>query len=249
MKSAWDRIEASKHVLLITAEAGDDAGVQACIMCADFSGDNQIRVAGKIMPVCDACMLAVADQLSDAVQRKTFKYAGEALDWHFAGLPGDQLVATSRQFPVHMRADVQAAVDELFSAAPIRFFGVHESERYETLTIAALTLNSGRAPAIAPAQYIDIDIGEAAPVRCLHNGLWLCLTDELRYAVLISTHRDYSGDTGVRVEIAVPAGAHGAEFVKASFDELERTVAQPAPIVARSCRSTMMPIIAAAREA
>ena len=121
LKSAWDRIEASKHVLLITAEAGDDAGVQACIMCDDFSGDNQIRVAGKIMPVCDACMLAVADQLSDAVQRKTFKYAGEALDWHFAGLPGDQLVATSRQFPVHMRADVQAAVDRLFSAAPIRF--------------------------------------------------------------------------------------------------------------------------------
>ena len=57
-----------------------------------------------------------------------------------------------------------------------------------------------------------------------HNGLWLCLTDELRYAVVISTHRDYSGDTGVRMEIAVPAGAHGAEFVKASFDELERAV-------------------------
>ena len=158
------------------------------------------------------------------MQRKAFKYAGEALDWHFAGLPGDQLVATSRQFPVHMRADVQAAVDELFSAAPIRFFGVHESERYETMTIATLSLTTGRAPAIAPAQYIDVDIGEAEPVRCLHNGLWLCLVDELRYAVLISTHREYSGETGVRIEIAVPAGARGAEFVKNSFDELERAV-------------------------
>jgi ATP-dependent Clp protease adapter protein ClpS len=224
LKSAWERIDASKHALLITAEAGEDAGVKACRMCDDFSGDNQIRIGGKIIPVCDACMLAVANQMSDAAERKAFKYAGEALEWHFAGLSGDQLVATSRQFPAHMRADVQAALDELFSAAPIRFFGVHESERYETLTIAALTLRSGRPPAIAPAQYIDVDIGEAAPVKCLHNGVWLCLADELRYAVLVSTHRDYGGDSGIRVEIAVPAGAPGAEFVEACFDELERAV-------------------------
>jgi ATP-dependent Clp protease adapter protein ClpS len=224
LKSAQGRIDASSHLLLITAEAGDDAGVKACRMCGDFAGENQIRIAGKTIPVCDACALAVAAQVNDTVQRRAFKYAGEALEWHFAGLPGDQLVATARQFPGHMRADVQAAVDELFSAAPVRFFGVHESERFETLTIAALTLNTGRANVIAPAQYIDIDIGEAEPVKCLNNGLWLCLADELRYAVLSSTHREYGGETAARVEIAVPAGVRGAEFVKDCFDKLERAV-------------------------
>jgi hypothetical protein len=123
-----------------------------------------------------------------------------------------------------MRADVQAAVDELFSAAPVRFFGIRETDRYETLTIAALSLNARHPQAIAPAQYFDVDIGEAEPVRCLHNGLWLCLADELRYAVLLSTHREHYGEAAVRVEIEVPAGARGAEFVKDAFDEIERAV-------------------------
>jgi len=34
---------------------------------------------------------------------------------------------------------VQAGIDRLFSASPIRFFGIDEPHRYETLTIAALT--------------------------------------------------------------------------------------------------------------
>jgi len=38
-----------------------------------------------------------------------------------------------------MRADVQAAIDRLFSESAVRFFGIHEQRRYETLTISALT--------------------------------------------------------------------------------------------------------------
>jgi hypothetical protein len=64
-----------------------------------------------------------------------------------------------------MRADVQAAVDRLFSASPIRFFGIHEHSRYEPLGIAELTRDGQRAHAIVPAQYQDVDIGESAPVK------------------------------------------------------------------------------------
>src|SRR5437763_1841872 len=84
-----------------------------------------------------------------------------------------------------MRADVQAAVDRLFSAAPIRFFGIHEEHRYETLTISTLTRDGRHAAAIAPAQYHEVDVGESAPVKCLDNGLWLCATEALRYAVVL----------------------------------------------------------------
>ena len=84
-----------------------------------------------------------------------------------------------------MRADVQGAVDKLFSASPSRFFGIYERHRYETLTIAALTKRGRDAHAIAPAQYHDVDVGESAPVKCLDNGLWLCQADELRYAVVL----------------------------------------------------------------
>ena len=79
-----------------------------------------------------------------------------------------------------MRADVQAAADKLFSIRPIRFFGIQERHRYETLTFASLTGAGQAAHAIAPAQYHDVDVGEAEPVKCLDNGLWLCIADDMR---------------------------------------------------------------------
>jgi hypothetical protein len=208
---------------LITAEAGDDLGMNSCKLCGDFAAESQIRLAGKATLVCDDCMLAVARYVGNVLQTKQFKFASEALEWHFAGIPQDQMVAASRQFPGHMRADVQAAIDKLFPD-PVRFFGVHERHRYETLTMSALNRSGHDDHAIAPAQYHDVDIGERDPVRCLHNGLWLCLADGLRYAVLLSAYRDYDRETGIRIEIAVPVGAAGAEFVKRCFSELENAV-------------------------
>jgi predicted PurR-regulated permease PerM len=55
------------------------------------------------------------------------------------------------------------------------------------------------APMIAPPQYHEVDVGEAAPVKCLQNGLWLCRADELRYAVLGLVQRaadEIGGDGG-----------------------------------------------------
>src|SRR5258705_9070212 len=103
-------------------------------------------------------------------------------------------------------------------------FSASEQHRYETLSIAALTREDRNAPAIAPAQYHDVDVGEGAPVKCLNNGLWLCQTDGLRYAVVLSSHREYGYEAGTRIEIAVPAGADGAEFVQRCFSELESAV-------------------------
>src|ERR1700704_4464480 len=124
-----------------------------------------------------------------------------------------------------MRADVQVAIDRLLSTSSMRLFGIPEEHRYETLTIATLTRDGRHAQAIAPAQYYDVDVGESAPVKCLNNGLWLCRTDDdLRYAVVLSSHREYGSEPGTRIEIAVPAGAEGAEFVQRCFSELERAV-------------------------
>jgi hypothetical protein len=124
-----------------------------------------------------------------------------------------------------MSADVQAAIDRLFSEPAVRFFAIHEQRRYETLTIAALARRGGDYTyGIAPAQYYDVDIGESEPVKCLNNGLWLCVADGLRYAVLLSSHREYGYQAGTRIEIAVPAGAAGSEFVQRCFTELEGAV-------------------------
>jgi ATP-dependent Clp protease adapter protein ClpS len=223
LQAAEERIRSSGHQLAMTARAGDDMSSDRCKLCGNFS-EEPLRLVGKVALVCDDCMLATAENLGAIKQTKRFDFACTAIEWHFAGLPLDRLVATSRQFPGHMRADVQAAVDTLFSIQRIRFFGIQERHRYETLTFAALTSAGHGAHAIAPAQYHDVEIGEAEPVKCLDNGLWLCDADDLRYAVLLSAHREHGEESGVRIEIAVPAGAAGTEFVRRCFIAIEEAV-------------------------
>ena len=226
LEAARERIRVAGHPLRITSHASplsheiDDS---RCKLCGDIFSDNQLSLKGRLTFVCDGCLYEVASRQSAVARTKQFEYAYEALQWHFAGTRLNQLVATSRQFPDHMRADVQSAIDRLF-ASPVRFFGIHEQHRYETLTLATLTRDGRNACAIAPAQYYDVDVGESAPVKCLNNGLWLCKTRGLRYAVVLSTYRDYSHETGTRVEIAVPAGAAGAKFVQRCLSELEDAV-------------------------
>jgi ATP-dependent Clp protease adapter protein ClpS len=227
LEAARQRIDAAGHSLLITSEAvAQDSKMlnDQCEMCGLLCHENRVSIYGTAMLVCDDCMREITSSKRELTRGKHFDNACQALEWHFAGIPQDQLVTTSRQFPGHMRADVQTAVDRLFSASPLRFFGLHEERRYETLSFAGLTRDGRHAVAIAPAQYHEVDVGESAPVKCLNNGLWLCDTDGLRYAVVLCSHREHGYESGTRIEIAVPAGAAGGEFVQRCFAELENAV-------------------------
>jgi ATP-dependent Clp protease adapter protein ClpS len=182
---------------------------------------ERIRGAGHpLLITSETATEASEPEPSEIVQ---FDYACDALDWHFAGIPPDRLVTTVRHFPGHMRADVQVAIDRLF-ASPIRFFGAHEEYRYETLSFGRLTRAGRNAIPLAPPQYHEVDVGEKGLIRCLHNGLWLCQSSDLRYAVVLSYDREYRTEAMMRVEIAAPAGANGDAFVRHCFDELEQAV-------------------------
>ena len=227
LKAAQKRIGASGHRLLLTSDEIADRSEtpdRKCKLCDGFSSENLLTLRGVTTLVCDDCTSEITNALPEVTRTKQFNHACDALNWHFAGIPRDRLVATTRQFPGHMRADVQVAVDKLFSASPLRFFGIYEQHRYETLTFAGLTRDGRDASAIAPAQYHDVDVGEDAPVKCLNNGLWLCRDEDLRYAVVLSSHREYGFEPGTRIEIAVPVGVAGAQFVQRCFSELENAV-------------------------
>jgi ATP-dependent Clp protease adapter protein ClpS len=223
LQAAQERIRESGHPLVMTSQAGEDVGSDRCKLCGNFSA-TPLRWVGKTALICDDCMLATAEELGAITETKQFNFACTAIEWHFAGIALDRLVSTSRQFPGHMRADVQAAVDKLFSDRPIRFFGIQERSRYDTLTFASLTSAGRAAHAMAPAQYHDVDVGEAEPIRCLDNGLWLCMADDMRYTVLLSTHREHGAEAGVRIEITLAAGAASTEFVRRCFADIEDAV-------------------------
>ncbi|MDP1866232.1 MAG: ATP-dependent Clp protease adaptor ClpS [Bradyrhizobium sp.] len=220
LETAREFIETSGHRLRIMSRANSANG--PCQLCGALGAGAEIFCADKAAYLCSECLLTVRDA-SEELPGDEFRFAHVALDWHFAGTPRSQVVTRSREFPGHMRADVQVAIDKLFGS-PLHFFGIHEEYRYETLGFAGLMRAGRNAPAIAPPQYLDVDVGEAEPVKCLHNGLWLCRAGDLRYAALLSLHREYRDEAAIRIEIAVPTGAAGDAFVQRCFAELERAV-------------------------
>jgi ATP-dependent Clp protease adapter protein ClpS len=228
LESAQQFIRTGRHPLLITSEA---VRTHECDLCGAPQRTTSFGVTGGSAHLCCECLM-LARQASDNVPAEEFRLTNVALTWHFAGIP--QLVTRTRQFPGHMRADVQTAIDRLF-AAPLRFFGIHEEYRYETMSFTRLMMQKRNPPAIAPPLYRDVDIGEDRPMKCLENGLWLCQSDELRYAVLLCAHRDYNGEAGLRIEIAVPTGAAGESLVQRVFAELEAAVS-----AARSYRGKVL---------
>src|SRR5262245_44361651 len=231
LTSAQQLIRTSGVSLLITSEAATEH--DGCDLCDVSQRTTTFMVDGKAAYLCSDCLL-MARQASEQVPAEEFRFAHVALEWHFAGVPGNELVTRTRQFPGHMRADVQAAIDRLF-AAPLHFFGIHEEYRYETLSFSRLMMQKRNAPAIAPALYRDVDIGEDRAMKCLDNGLWLCRDGELRYAVLLCSHREYDREAGLRIEIAVPMGAAGDSLVQRIFAELEAAVS-----AARSYRGKVL---------
>ena len=228
LESAQKFIRTGRHPLLITTE---EVRTHKCDLCAAPQGTTEFLVAGRTAYLCSECLM-LARQASDEVPGEEFRFANVALRWHFAGIP--QLVTRTRQFPGHMRADVQTAIDHLF-ASPLHFFGIHEEYRYETMTFTRLMRQKQSPPAIAPPLYRDVDIGEDRPMKCLENGLWLCQSDDLRYAVLLCSHREYDREAGLRIEIAVPTGATGEGVVQRIFAELESAVS-----AARSYRGKVL---------
>src|SRR5262249_10135291 len=92
---------------------------------------KRVRAAGHPLRITSE-IVAEAEAKDEA-----FEYACDALGWHFSDISPSQLVTRIREFPGHMRADVQIAVDRLF-ASPVGFFGIHEEYRYETTSFAQL---------------------------------------------------------------------------------------------------------------
>ncbi|MBV8923586.1 MAG: ATP-dependent Clp protease adaptor ClpS [Bradyrhizobium sp.] len=218
LAAAREQIRAGGFPLLITSEAVSDC----CDLCGATPARTEVSLAAQTARLCAACVRAIASVPQDQ-QEGEFRWAWDALAWHFAGISQSGLVTTVRQFPGHMRADVQVAIDTLF-AAPIRFFGFHEEYRWETPTFTGLMRPGRDAPVIAPPQYHEIDIGEDAAVQCLRNGLWLCRDGELRYAVVLSLHQEPNQETAIRLEIAVPTGSAGQELAQRCFAGLEEAV-------------------------
>jgi hypothetical protein len=145
---------------------------------------------------------------------------------HF-GVPAGEIATAGRQFPITARVDIQVALEEMVRSRPgTKLLGILSPNPHEAPALAQ-TLGGGFVPIEAgPLQHDEIDVGEADPVRCLKNALWLSHERGLPFAIMMGPGGRFGLPTGVQVEIAVPAGQRGAEFSQDLFRELEVLVGQ-----------------------
>ena len=128
---------------------------------------------------------------------------------HF-GVPAGDIATAGRQFPIAARVDIQSALEDLLrNRVDTKLLGILSPNPHEAPALAQ-ALGQGHFPLDAgPLQHDEIDVGEAAPVRCLKNGLWLSREKDLPFAILMAPGGRFGLFSGVQVEIAVPVGERG----------------------------------------
>lgn len=150
--------------------------------------------------------------------------AGEALQAHFGKVSIQELVTSSRTFPITSRVDLQATLEQFltkqFKADLIGFHSQYGG--HETITVAHLVRAGDYPVVVSPLQYEEVDVGEVAPARCLKNGVWLSSEKETPFAVLVSPAGRFGVGEGVHLEIAVPPGQGGLDFARKFFDDVSK---------------------------
>ena len=107
---------------------------------------------------------------------------------HLHPFKPDDVTIAERQFPYRVRADLQLAIDRLFSKETkiVHFCGVRKEFSHEGITLSGCIVESQHYPTVSiPPEFEDIDIGEEEPVRVLKNGLWLLENGGTRFVVLL----------------------------------------------------------------
>jgi hypothetical protein len=120
------------------------------------------------------------------------------------------IATAGRQFPITARIDIQSGIEGLLNRrSEAELVGLFTPNSHEPLTFAQMLGGPHVFADIGPLQYDEMDIGEAAPVRCLKNGLWFG-SDKVPFAILLASGGRFGFQAGVSVEIAVPVGEQGA---------------------------------------
>lgn len=204
-----------------------------CQFCHRTTADAGHMIAGDSGFICSACVEACAtllrsDEAPGRQEERPDRYVFQRVARHFEPVRPQELLATSRTFPIRQQADLQKALDDLLGerSVPHNFVGLRHEYRHEVLDFSKLVEQSRSAVEVAPAQFEDVDVGGGETVRCLKNGLWLLRDARAPYAVVLSQHHDYGRGSGLVVDVVTPPGEIGAEIASRVFEALERQLSK-----------------------
>lgn len=141
---------------------------------------------------------------------------------HFGAAPLEALEVTERVFPGRVRADLQRALEGLAEGGfEVAYFApIHQGGQPAHAFNQLYTKDRRNPPTAVPPEYVEVDIGEDDPVRCLKFGLWLLRRRETNCLVLLhpEDHR------GIPFQAAAPKGPEGQAATQHFFRHLEEAV-------------------------
>jgi cell division protease FtsH len=148
--------------------------------------------------------------------------AAERLKEHFDSPLLADLVVSKRTFPTGIRADLQRALDQLFAADAkvVEATGVKSQYAHLGLEFGNL-LHPSQPAEIIPLEFEELDIGEAEPVKCHGDTLWLLEWKGEPCALLLAKHMSFSGGSDLQFFVAARAGEQGENIGRELFGKLE----------------------------
>jgi hypothetical protein len=145
---------------------------------------------------------------------------------HF-GVSARDIATAGRQFPITARIDIQSGLEGLLKQDPeTKLLGLVSPNPHMALTFAQMLGGPHFGVDVGPLQYDEIDIGDAVPIRCLKNGLWMGHDNGLPFAIMLAPGGRFGFAVGVGVEIAIASGERGAQFSQDFFRQLEQVVSE-----------------------
>lgn len=143
----------------------------------------------------------------------------------FGDAPLDSLTVTTRAFPARVGADLQRTLDRLPDAGFMvsgLHAAMHRAVPHPAHDFTQIYSRVKQNPIVAaPPKYVEIDIGEAEPVRALEHGLLFVSADGEPLAVLLFNNHEH-----IHIHVAAhgtPAGAAAARrFLKHIEDGIAR---------------------------
>ena len=228
--SRWSRMSADRITTTWEESTMTELRISEgrCQFCHRGESDVPKLLSGDSAFICSDCVALCNALLAPEAHATDYEAPASPALWvrladHFDPARPQDLIATSRTYPLRQQADLQRALDDLFGERriPETFVGIHQSYRHEMLGFSKLLEQGRNALEAAPAQYEEVDIGRGETVRCLKNGLWLLRDEGVAYAALLSQSNDYGTKGDLEVEILASPGEHGAALCARIFAALE----------------------------
>jgi len=208
----------------LTTKGAKSSKVLACSFCKKLNTEVEKIFGDKDNLICDECVVSCAGILQEDLETVRLSHAYKLLDWHFGDVSPDSFVKINRSYPGRVRADLQIAIESLFSNTAIRTIGIKQNHAHEKIDLTALWTQGRNAHHIAPLSFEELDIGDSEPVRCQINGLWLLKKNGAHYAVILSRESNYTGGYTIFLEVSGPQGKKTENITREVFDKIERII-------------------------